>query len=81
MDDPSWSSLETAAPPETPEMARIFRRVFTAAEGQEVLAHLRALTIDREMPALCTEAQLRDIEGQRRLFRIITGLIAKGQNA
>ncbi len=56
-----------------------FAAAFANPAGQAVLDWLRAHTIDRELPPGATEAELRDLEGQRRLVRLMDKKIKAGQ--
>lgn len=53
------------------ELRRAYAKCFAGAEGAKVLAHLRALTLDRALGPDATAAQLRHLEGQRQLVRYI----------
>lgn len=66
---------------EPSDTARLFAQVFADAAGQAALAHLRALTIDRVLPPDAPDRVLRDLEGQRRLYRTIDRLITAGQGS
>lgn len=51
--------------------AKILHDTFATPTGQKALAWMRRMTIDRQLAADVPEAVLRDIEGQRRLVRLI----------
>lgn len=73
-----WSPFDD--PPVAPagggnDLAATFHACFRTPAGAAVLDHLRAITVDRVMPAACTDAELRQMEGRRQLFHYIRGLI------
>lgn len=47
---------------------------FGTAPGRDALAYLRTITLNRVTPEGASDAQLRELEGQRRL---VAGLIAR----
>lgn len=85
MSDPSWEALEAIAPPAENgaviERRRCYVRAFTSNSGAEVLCALKALTVDRVLPANATDAELRYLEGQRALYRHILREIELGHFA
>ncbi len=62
-------------------VAKAAARVFALQneDAQTVLTHLRAMTVERTLGAEATDAQLRDLEGARRLVKHIETLIASGR--
>jgi len=62
------------------DLSRAFARCFATADGQQVLAHLRRLTLDRALGPAASDAQLRHLEGQRQLVTQIQALITHGMN-
>ena len=84
MSDPSWAGLDTlerdtsAAAASHKELGRAYVRAFTGNNGEAVLDALKALTVDRVLPATATDAELRYLEGQRALFRHILREIERG---
>ena len=71
-------------PPHVPprdlrEIARAAARCFGTDDGGKLLAHLRAITIERVCGPHLSEAALRDLEGQRRLVHQIHALIDRGR--
>ncbi|WP_341914555.1 hypothetical protein [Ferrovibrio terrae] len=60
------------------ELARIAVQLFKSHPGSVLFEHLRARTVDHQLPASATEAELRDLEGQRRNFRYIENLVRSG---
>jgi len=79
---PGWAFL-TAAPtaPASDELALAFARCFGDCDGQRVLGHLRALTLERSLGADASDAALRHLEGQRQLVLAVQSLIARGRAA
>jgi len=61
-------------------LALTFARCFRGTDGERVLAHLRALTVERVLGPSATDAQLRHAEGQRQLVFHILSLIERGRN-
>lgn len=51
-----------------------FARTFSSAAGRQVLAHLRAKTIERQLPPEASVPSLRFLEGQRQLVHTIERL-------
>lgn len=56
------------------ELEKNYIRCFTTQDGKQVLAHLRAITIERFLGANATEAELRGLEAQRALVHAIIKL-------
>ena len=61
------------------EIARAAARCFGTDDGRKLLAHLRAITIERACGPQVSDAALRDLEGQRRLVRRLCALIDRGR--
>lgn len=86
MSDPNttgWSGL-TARPvipsdPDRTQVEKAFARSFATPDGQQVLAHLRALTLDRALGPEASDAALRSLDGQRCLILHIEALIERGR--
>ena len=80
--DPGWAWFEPA-PAATDDqrqtLARAFARVFSAPDAPLVLAHLRALTVERSLGPDASDAALRYLEGQRMLVQHILSLIERGR--
>jgi hypothetical protein len=75
----SWGDLDPPRPVAVPdELARSFVRAFSDNDGEAVLAKLRAMTIDREVPPSVTDAELRHHEGARSVVRFILRQIERG---
>ena len=53
-------------------------RCFATTDGAKVLAHLKAMTLDRALGPGADNAQLRHLEGQRALVAHLLALIARG---
>lgn len=47
------------------------RAVLTGQTGEQLMAYLRSITINTVLPTTATDAQLRDLEGQRRIVGIL----------
>ena len=61
------------------DVARAAARCFGTDDGRKLLAHLRAITIERVCGPHMSEAALRDLEGQRRLVHRLYALIDRGR--
>jgi hypothetical protein len=59
-------------------LAIAFARCFASPDGQVVLRHLRAVTLDRSLGPGASDALLRHLEGQRQLVAHILSLTARG---
>jgi hypothetical protein len=68
-DDPAAGELDAAIR---------FARCFADADGQAVLSHLRAMTLERTLGPAASDAHLRHMEGQRQLVIHILSLVARG---
>lgn len=62
------------------DLAKAFARCFLTTDGERVLAHLRAMTIDRALGPGVSGKLLRHVEGQRQLVFHILGLIERGRS-
>ena len=61
------------------DVARAAARCLGTDDGRKLLAHLRAITIERVCGPHMSEAALRDLEGQRRLVHRLYALIDRGR--
>lgn len=81
--DAGWSWFDPAPPPPGEEdrraLARAFARAFSGADGEAVLAHLSALTVERCLGPESSDAALRTLEGQRLLVAHMLSLAAQGR--
>lgn len=80
--EPGWEWFARAELPdnaEARELAVAFARCFASREGEQVLTHLRALTVERCLGPSAPDAALRHIEGQRALVHYIEALTARGR--
>ncbi len=66
-DDPSERQADS-------ELRQYFVRAFHSDAGRQVLAHLRAATVERRTPPDAPDSVLRHLEGQRYLFQLIERL-------
>lgn len=57
------------------------RPLFFHPEGERVLAHLKAVTLDRALGPDSSDALLRHLEGQRQLVASILAQIERGRTA
>ena len=81
--DPGWDWF---APPLTPpagesghDLARAAARVFASGDGEAVLQHLVAMTLQRCLGPESGDAALRHLEGQRHLVLHLQSLAARGR--
>ena len=61
-----------------PALCRAFARCFAGPDGQQVLAHLRRLILDRRLGPSATNAELWYLEGQRGAIAYVLGMIERG---
>ncbi len=77
-----WSDIQSEQKSEkdkTRELQHCFVRTFERNDGQDVLAYLRSITIDKTLPPTCTDAELRWAEAQRALVRHVLNMIERGR--
>jgi hypothetical protein len=67
------------APPDAETVARAFARCFSGRDGRIALDHLSRITFERLAGPEASEAQLRDLEGQRRLAAAVFALVRRGR--
>jgi len=70
------TTIPISSPTET---QALFARLFDGSDGENALAYLRAMTLDRAMGAHVTNEQLWHLEGQRYLARHIIKLVEEGE--
>ena len=76
----SRTAPASAAPePVDAGLVRAFARCFREPDGERVLRHLRAVTVERALGPTSPEAHLRHLEGQRQLVAYILALIERGR--
>lgn len=80
----AWGDLEKkpatkAEREEAQRVDRLFARVFSTPDGLEVLALLRARTIERGMDPDAPHSALAYMEGQRQVVRAIEQRVANGR--
>ncbi len=62
------------------ELKLAYARCFSSEQGKQVIAHLRAMTMDRALGPNVSSEMLRHIEGQRQLVSYICQLIERGRS-
>ena len=72
-------ALATVQPLSRDELAGLAARCFRGRDGNRLIGHLRALTLERALGPAAPEAQLRHLEGQRQLVRYLEALVAEGR--
>jgi len=87
MDSPEtgWDGLAPSfAPPDGDDAARLLARqtarLFASPDGVALLAHLRAITLDRCLGPESSPSALRHLEGQRHLVLHLLSLAARGRD-
>jgi len=60
-------------------LALSFARCFRGIDGECVLKHLRAMTVEQSLGPAASDSMLRHLEGQRQLVSHIQGLIERGR--
>ena len=68
-----------AEPPDE-DIARVFARVFRGNDGEQARWFLRRMTLERVLPPSAMAEELRELEGQRRLVKLVENLIARGNS-
>lgn len=61
------------------DLVRAFARCFRERDGERVLEHLRALTLERTLGPGSGDVHLRHLEGQRQLVAYILALVDRGR--
>jgi hypothetical protein len=83
-----WFAPDDAGPPRQAEpapeaerlaLARAVARCFATPEGEALLRHLTDLTLRRTLGPDASDAQLRQLEGQRQLVAYLHALAARGR--
>ena len=74
-----WAALAPPPLPASDHLALATARCFATPEGELVLAHLKATTVERVLGPAAGDAQLRHLEGQRALVAHLLALIARGR--
>lgn len=76
----AWFQAEETNPEADDKgLALAFARCFRGPDGERVLVHLRAMTLDQAMGPTASDATLRHVEGQRQLVSYIQSQIVKGR--
>lgn len=71
----SEATLETET-----DLALAAARCFRGADGEKILAYLRALTLERALGPNASDTLLRHTEGQRQLVAHIIHLVRRGRD-
>ncbi len=82
-----WSWFEGTELPASEETLEVERglilaaaRCFRGADGEKVLAYLRAITLERALGPGASDNLLRHLEGQRQLVAHIILLVQRGRD-
>lgn len=79
--DNGWAWFDRGQAPEADRaLALAAARCFRGGDGEAVLAHLRAVTLERALGPGATDAQLRHLEGQRQLVAHVLRLVERGRD-
>lgn len=79
--DDGWAWFDRGDAPEADRsLALAVARCFRGRDGEAVLSHLRAVTLERALGPGAGDAQLRHLEGQRQLVAHIIRLVARGRD-
>jgi len=76
----SDDKADTGLPDLDRDLHQAYARCFSGPDGTKVLAHLRALTLDRALGPDASAETLRHVEGQRQLVAYIQGQFKRGQS-
>ncbi|MCR9222332.1 MAG: hypothetical protein NXI21_19085 [Alphaproteobacteria bacterium] len=79
--DPNAAPDPNAAAAERRRAEISVARCFAGPDGERALAHLARITVERALGPEASDAALRDLEGQRRLYHHLLGLIERGRTA
>ena len=77
-EEPSPSEAEANGSTMDQGLASAVARCFSSRDGQRVLKHLRAVTLERTLSPAASDAMLRHLEGQRSLVAYLVKLTARG---
>lgn len=77
-----WTPEPPAREDDAPDStaARAAARCLTGPDGETLIRHLRAVTLDRALGPDASDAALRHLEGQRQLVRGLLALIERGRH-
>ncbi|ARJ64953.1 hypothetical protein WV31_04330 [Magnetospirillum sp. ME-1] len=82
--DSGWAWLENPAGPRDGRGMDLLclqaARLFATPDGEAVLSHLKAMTIDRCLSPEAGDNALRHLEGQRHLVLHLLALAARGRD-
>jgi len=74
----------TGAQADLPDLGRDLRlayaRCFSGPDGEKVIKHLRAITLDRALGPDASADMLRHVEGQRQLVAYISAQFERGRS-
>lgn len=62
------------------ELTQNYARCFSTVDGQKVLTHLRAITLNRALGPKSKSSLLRHLEGQRQLVSFVEAQINRGRH-
>ena len=75
----TWFDTPSEGPGRNKDMERAFARCLGGTDGALILRHLRSVTLDRALSADTPTPVLRHLEGQRKLYVYIAGLVERGR--
>lgn len=74
-DDPATA----AAGRDQPDLCRTFARCFTGGDGERVIEHLTKAILHRRLGPQASDAELRQLEGQRCTVAYIVAMVERGR--
>jgi len=82
--DAGWSWFDAAGrPADDPsdlDLCRAFARCFAGQDGQRVIAHLARTILERRLPPSASDAELRQLEGQRCAIAGVIAMVERGKS-
>jgi hypothetical protein len=78
--DPNNAPLSAQTLEDDKALALAAARCFRGADGEKVLAYLRAITLERALGPGAPDTLLRHLEGQRQLVAHMAMLVARGRD-
>lgn len=76
----SEPDTDRAYRPNAETLALIAARCFGGEDGRQLMAYLRAITLERALGPDATDAQLRHLEGQRQFMQHLQALVGRGRS-
>jgi hypothetical protein len=81
--DPGWGWFDDPASEapgsNRPDLCRAFARCFTGGDGERVIEHLTKAILCRRLGPQASDAELRQLEGQRCAVAYIVAMVERGR--